>query len=131
MHHSLTFGEVMVCPDSAPASVASSCCIASRSGWGCDLCWRTPCASSSGTTATRSASRFLAWLYALVLGLGRIETARVLQHSGVFQYLTGLPVYPDPQTLRRFLIRFGQRGLERFLRVHDQLRHQLGRRGGR
>ncbi len=64
----------------------------------------------------------LAWLYPLVLGLGRIETARVLQHNGVFQYLTGLPTYPDPQTLRRFLIRFGQAGLEQFLRLHDQLR---------
>lgn len=67
----------------------------------------------------------LAWLYPLVLGLGRIETARLLQHNGVFQYLTGLPTYPDPQTLRRFLIRFGEAGLERFLRLHDQLRHQL------
>jgi len=67
----------------------------------------------------------LAWLYPLVLGLGRIETARLLQHNGVFQYLTGLPTYPDPQTLRRFLIRFGQAGLERFLRLHDQLRRQL------
>lgn len=26
----------------------------------------------------------LAWLYPLVLGLGRIETARLLQHNGVF-----------------------------------------------
>lgn len=71
----------------------------------------------------------LAWLYPLVLGLGRIETARLLQHNGVFQYLTGLPTYPDPQTLRRFLLRFGQAGLERFLRLHDQLRRNLwGRR---
>ncbi len=67
----------------------------------------------------------LAWLYPMVLGLGRIETARVLQYNGVFQYLTGLPTYPDPQTLRRFLLRFAEAGLLPFLRVHDQLRQQL------
>ena len=50
----------------------------------------------------------LAWLYPMVLGLGRIETTRVLQYNGVFQYLTGLPTYPDPQTLRRFLGRFAE-----------------------
>lgn len=71
----------------------------------------------------------LAWLYPVVLGLGRIETARLLQHNGVFQYLTGLRTYPDPQTLRRFLIRFGEAGLEPFVRLHDRLRRQLlGRR---
>jgi Transposase DDE domain group 1 len=71
----------------------------------------------------------LAWLYPLGLGLGRIETARVLQRNGVFEYLTGLPTYPDPQTLRRFLIRVGQAGLERFRRLHDHLRRRLlGRR---
>jgi hypothetical protein len=67
----------------------------------------------------------LAWLYPMVLGLGRIETTRVLQYNGVFQYLTGLPTYPDPQTLRRFLLRFGEAGVEPFLRLHDHLRARL------
>jgi hypothetical protein len=67
----------------------------------------------------------LAWLYPMVLGLGRIETTRVLQYNGVFQYLTGLPTYPDPQTLRRFLLRFGEAGLEPFQRLHDYLRARL------
>lgn len=67
----------------------------------------------------------LAWLYPMVLGLGRIETTRVLQYNGVFQALTGLPTYPDPQTLRRFLLRFAAAGLVPFLRVHDHLRAQL------
>jgi hypothetical protein len=34
---------------------------------------------------------FLAVLYPMLLGLGRIETTQLLQHNGVFQYLTGLP----------------------------------------
>ena len=45
----------------------------------------------------------LALVYPILLGLGRIETASFLRSNGTFQYLTGLPDYPDPQTLRRFL----------------------------
>src|SRR5258708_20165787 len=45
----------------------------------------------------------LALVYPIVLGLDRIETASFLRANGTFQYLTGLPSYPDPQTLRRFL----------------------------
>jgi hypothetical protein len=45
----------------------------------------------------------LALVYPLVLGLDRLETASFLRSNGTFQYLTGLPNFPDPQTLRRFL----------------------------
>lgn len=45
----------------------------------------------------------LALVYPILLGLARIETAAFLQSNGTFQYLTGLPDYPDPETLRRFL----------------------------
>jgi len=63
-----------------------------------------------------------ALLYPIILGLGRIETTHLLRRNGVFQYLTGLPAYPDPQTLRRFLLRLAAAGLDPFLRLHDQLR---------
>ena len=43
----------------------------------------------------------LALLYPIILGLGRIETTQLLWCKGVFQYLTGLPAYHEPQTLRR------------------------------
>jgi len=46
----------------------------------------------------------LALVYPIVLGLDRIETASLLRANGSFQYLTGLPSFPDPQTLRRFLL---------------------------
>lgn len=46
----------------------------------------------------------LALIYPIVLGLDRLETASLLRSNGTFQYLTGLPCYPDPQTLRRFLL---------------------------
>ena len=45
----------------------------------------------------------LALVYPILLGLGRIETASFLRSNGTFRYLTGLPDYPDPQTMRRFL----------------------------
>jgi hypothetical protein len=43
----------------------------------------------------------LALMYPIVLGLDRLETASFLRSNGTFQYLTGLPSFPDPQTLRR------------------------------
>ena len=46
----------------------------------------------------------LALVYPMVLGLDRLETASFLRSNGTFQYLTGLPSFPDPQTLRRFLL---------------------------
>lgn len=70
----------------------------------------------------------LAVLYPIILGIGRLDATRLLQQNGVFQYLTGLPVYPDPQTLRRFLVRFGDAGLTRFLQLHDHLRIALAHR---
>src|ERR1019366_8554515 len=45
----------------------------------------------------------LALMYPIVLGLDRLETASFLRSNGTFQFLTGLPGFPDPQTLRRFL----------------------------
>jgi Transposase DDE domain group 1 len=66
----------------------------------------------------------LALVYPIILGLGRIETTQLLRRNGVFQYLTGLPAYPDPQTLRRFLGRFAEAGLSDFLAMHDRLRQQ-------
>jgi hypothetical protein len=50
----------------------------------------------------------LALLYPMILGLERIETTQLLRQNGVFQYLTGLPRYPDATTLRRFLLRLPQ-----------------------
>src|SRR2546423_12456124 len=46
----------------------------------------------------------LALTWPLVLGLDRIETASLLRRNGTFQFLAGLPRFPDPQILRRFLI---------------------------
>ena len=63
----------------------------------------------------------LALIYPLVLGLDRIETASFLRCNGTFQYLTGLPSFPDPQTLRRFLRNAPDRLWEQLHRANDRL----------
>jgi hypothetical protein len=45
----------------------------------------------------------LALVYPIVLGLDRIETTSFLRSNGTLQYLTGVPSFPHPQTLCRFL----------------------------
>jgi len=63
----------------------------------------------------------LALIYPIVLGLDRLETASFLRSNGTFQYLTGLPNFPDPQTLRRFLLQAPPRFWEQLHRVNDRL----------
>src|SRR5467141_5036014 len=63
----------------------------------------------------------LALVYPIVLGLDRIETASLLRANGTFQYLTGLPSFPDPQTLRRFLLNAPVHLREQLHRANDRL----------
>ena len=63
----------------------------------------------------------LALVYPIVLGLDRIETASFLRSNGTFQYLTGLPSFPDPQTLRCFLLQAPPRFWEHLHGVNDRL----------
>jgi hypothetical protein len=67
----------------------------------------------------------LALLYPLILGLERIETTQLLRQNGVFQYLTGLPSYPDATTLRRFLLRAAPTALAQIRRVHDRFLQRM------
>jgi hypothetical protein len=68
----------------------------------------------------------LALIYPIIWGLDRLKNASLLRSDQIFQYLTGLPSYPDPQSLRRFLLqappefrqqlhRFNNRLLQRFI----------------
>jgi len=63
----------------------------------------------------------LALLYPIVLGLDRLETASFLRSNSTVQYLTGLPSFPDPQTLRRFLLHAPEAFWEQLHRVNDRL----------
>jgi len=62
------------------------------------------------------AQMLLAFVYPVILGLDRLEATHFLRSNGIFQYLTGLPRFPNPTTLRRFLYQ-----------ATPDLREQLGR----
>jgi len=63
----------------------------------------------------------LALIYPIILGLDRIETASLLRANGTFQHVTGLPSFPDPQTLRRFLLNAPAHLREQLHRANDRL----------
>ncbi|MGC1133564.1 MAG: transposase, partial [Nitrososphaeraceae archaeon] len=70
----------------------------------------------------------LSLVYPIILGLGRIETSHLLRHNGVFQYLTGLPTYPNPTTLRRFLLRMAPLALPKLRALYDKLLSVMSRK---
>ncbi len=73
----------------------------------------------------------LALLYPMFLGLERLEGTHLLTRNGVFQYVTGLPTYPNATTLRRFLLRLGRDALPKLRRLHDRLRARVVAAEGR
>lgn len=64
----------------------------------------------------------LALIYPMVLGLEKIEVSALLKTNGVFQYLTGIPGFPDPTTLRRFLVRAPSDLLPALWKIHNNPR---------
>jgi hypothetical protein len=63
----------------------------------------------------------LALVYPLVLGWDRLEAASFLRSNGTLPYRTGLPSFPDPQTLRRFLLPAPDSFWEQMHRGNDRL----------
>lgn len=61
-------------------------------------------------------------MYPIILGLNRIEIAKLLGNNGVFKLLIGLSGFPNPTTLRRFLQRSSADLLPQLIRLHDRLR---------
>lgn len=66
--------------------------------------------------------RFAALLYPMILGLNTIECSSLLGTNGVFQYLTGIPRFPNPTTIRRFLVRTSGTLLPKLRSAHHELR---------
>jgi len=76
------------------------------------------------------ADMFLAPLFALVAGIGRLANAQSLIHHGLIPPLWGLSNFPPRATLRTFLWRFGPQTLQSLQAAHDRLRTELFRRLG-
>lgn len=69
--------------------------------------------------------RLFALVYPMILGLNSIELSSLLGTNGVFQYLTGLPWFPHPTTLRRFLTDKTDVLLPGVRSAHNQLRSRF------
>lgn len=76
------------------------------------------------------ADLFLAHLFSIVVGLGRIENTQSLIHNGLIPPLLGLNDFPHRDTLRTFLLRFETNSLRSLQIAHDKLRRQLFARLG-
>jgi hypothetical protein len=63
----------------------------------------------------------LAVMYPIILGLDRLENASLLRSDSTFQYLIGLPSYPNPQSLRRFLLHAPPEFRQQLHRFNDRL----------
>mgnify|MGYP001561696407 CR=1 FL=1 len=71
---------------------------------------------------------FLAHVFAIVAGIGRIENTQSLLHNGLIPPLLGLREFPHRDTLRTFLWRFTPRHLASLEAAHDRFRTELFQR---
>jgi hypothetical protein len=71
------------------------------------------------------ADLFLALIFAVIVGLRRINKTQLLQYNGAFLDLLGLERFPDQTTLRRFLQRLGPQTIRQLVSLHDWLRAQF------
>lgn len=68
---------------------------------------------------------FLALMFAIIMGLRRINKTEILQYNGAFLEMLGLRHFPDQSTLRRFLKRLPPQTIRHLVRLHDSLRAHL------
>jgi DDE family transposase len=68
---------------------------------------------------------FLAHLFAIVAGTGRVESTQCLIHNGLIPPILGLSDFPHRDTLRTFLWRFSPKELRSLKAAHDRLRHHF------
>ena len=73
----------------------------------------------------QSSELILALLFAIIMGLRRINKTEILQYNGAFLEMLGLDQFPDQTTLRRFLQRLTPASIRQLARLHDSLRAWL------
>lgn len=78
--------------------------------------------------AYHPADLFMAHLFAILAGIGRIENTQSLMHNGLIPPLLGLPEFPHRDTLRTFLWRFDKGTLGSLRAAHDKLRAEFFKR---
>ena len=73
----------------------------------------------------KTADIYLALLFAIVIGLKRINKTELLQYNGAFLSLLGIDRYPDQATLRRFLKRLTPKDIKHVVQLHNNLRREI------
>lgn len=67
----------------------------------------------------------LALMFAIMMGLRRINKTDILQYNGAFLEMMGLKQFPNQSTLRRFLKHLPNKTIRQLVRLHDSLRAYL------
>ena len=80
--------------------------------------------------AYHPADLFLAHIFAIVSGIGRIENTQTLTHNGIIPPILGFSDFPHRDTLRTFLWRFNRKNLQSLEAAHNKLRATLFQRLG-
>ena len=80
---------------------------------------------SQRNTDYHSSELLLALIFAIIMGLRRINKTEILQYNGAFLEMLGLKRFPDQTTLRRFLKRLPPPTIRQLVRLHDSLRKYL------
>ncbi|MBI4800968.1 MAG: transposase, partial [Elusimicrobia bacterium] len=76
-------------------------------------------------SAYHSSEFLLALMFAIIMGLRRINKTDILQYNGVFLEMLGLKRFPEQSTLRRFLKHLPTKTIRQLVRLHDSLRVYL------
>lgn len=67
----------------------------------------------------------LSIIYAIIVGIPRLNQVKILQGNGAFQRIIGLKTFPYASSLRRFLKRADPAVIQSINRLHDHLRLKL------
>lgn len=67
----------------------------------------------------QTAEFILVLIYAIILGIGRIENIQFLQSNGVFKKIIGIQKLPDTTAIRRFLYRLPPKTIRQIVKVHN------------
>ena len=64
-------------------------------------------------------------IYAIILGIGRIENIRFLQINGVFKKTIGINKLPNTTAIRRFLYRLTPTAIRQIVKVHNIIQKKI------
>lgn len=73
----------------------------------------------------QTAEFILLLIYAIILGIGRIENTRFLQINGVFKKTIGMKNLPEPTAVRRFLYRLTPKAIRQIVKVHNIIQKKI------